>query len=139
MFYWKIDNFGCIMIEKIPKTWKILKIIAKIKNSKSGGLIIELEKNGFQILVWHENLHKIGHVNANYGKNGTTCPPSNHTKVKIMGFWWYKSENYGVLGRPGTCFILFHSHTLFYGEFHAEQESEVRFSLSQILSLQFFD
>ena len=105
-----------------------MKIIAKIKNSKSGGLIIELEKNGFQILVRHENLHKIGHVNANYGKNGTTCPPST-----------YKSENYGVLGRPGTCFILFHSHTLFYGEFHAEQESEVRFSLSQLLSLHFFD
>ena len=105
-----------------------MKIIAKIKNSKSGGLIIELEKNGFQILVRHENLHKIGHVNANYGKNGTTCPPST-----------YKSENYGVLGRPGTCFILFHSHSLFYVEFHAEQESEVRFSLSQILSLQFFD
>ena len=72
-----------------------MKIIAKIKNSKSGGLIIELEKNGFQILVRHENLHKIGHVNANYGKNGTTCPPSIYksenygvfnTKVKIMGF-----------------------------------------------------
>ena len=105
-----------------------MKIIAKIKNSKSGGLIIELEKNGFQILVRHENLHKIGHVNANYGKNGTTCPPST-----------YKRENYGVLGRPGTCFILFHSHALFNGEFHAEQESEIRFSLSQILSLQFFD
>ena len=74
-----------------------MKIIAKIKNSKSGGLIIELEKNGFQILFRHENLHKIGHVNANYGKNGTTCPPSTYksenygvlddTKVKIMGFW----------------------------------------------------
>ena len=59
-----------------------MKIIAKIKNSKSGGLIIELEKNGFQILVRHENLHKIGHVNANYGKNGTTCPPSNDGDCK---------------------------------------------------------
>ena len=58
-----------------------MKIIAKIKNSKSGGLIIELEKNGFQILVRHENLHKIGHVNANYGKNGTTCPPSTYKIV----------------------------------------------------------
>ena len=63
-----------------------MKIIAKIKNSKSGGLIIELEKNGFQILVRHENLHKIGHVNANYGKMVPHVPPL-HTKVKIMGFW----------------------------------------------------
>ena len=128
MFYWKIDNFGRIIIEKFSKTSKIMKLTAKIKNSKVEDLIIEVEENGFQILVRHENLLKRGHVNANYGKNGTTCPPST-----------YKSENYGVLGRPGTCFILFHSHTLFYGEFHAEKESEVRFSLSQILSLQFFD
>ena len=55
-----------------------MKINAKIKNSKVEDLIIEVEKNGFQILVWHENLHEIGHVNANYGKNGTTCPPSIH-------------------------------------------------------------
>ena len=93
-----------------------MKIIAKIKNSKVEDLIIEVEKN----------LHKRGHVNANYGKNGTTCPPST-----------YKSENYGVLGRPGTCFILFHSHALFNGEFHAEQESEIRFSLAQLLALHF--
>ena len=105
-----------------------MKINAKIKNSKVEDLIIEVEENGFQILFRHENLHKRGHVNANYGKNGTTCPPST-----------YKSENYGVLGRPGTCFILFRSHTLFNGEFHAEQESEVRFSLSQFLSLLLFN
>ena len=87
MFYLKIDNFGRIIIEKFSKTSKILKMSAKIKNSKVEDLIIEVEKNGFQILVRHENLHKIGHVNENYGKNGTTCPPSI-----------YKSENYGVFG-----------------------------------------
>ena len=78
MFYWKIYNFGRIIIEKFSKTSKIMKLTAKIKNSKVEDLIMEVEKNGFQILVRHENLHKIGHVNANYGKNGTTCPPSIH-------------------------------------------------------------
>ena len=30
-----------------------------------------------------------------------------------------------------------HSHGLFYGDFHAEQESEIRFSLAQLLALHF--
>ena len=63
MFYLKIYNFGRIIIEKFSKTSKIMKINAKIKNSKVEDLIIEVEKNGFQILVWHEILHKIGYEN----------------------------------------------------------------------------
>ena len=37
--------------------------------------------------------------------------------------------------RVGTYSIKLQCHTLYYGEFHAEQESEIRFALSRILDL----
>ena len=57
-------------------------------------------------------------------KKGATCPRP------IL-----ESEKLGFLGRVGTYSIKLQCHALFYGEFHAEQESEIRFALSRILDL----
>ena len=57
-------------------------------------------------------------------KKGATCPRP------IL-----ESEKLGFLGRVGTYSIKLQCHTLFYGEFHAEQESEIRFALPRILDL----
>ena len=54
-------------------------------------------------------------------KKGATCPRP------IL-----ESEKLGFLGRVGTYSIKLQCHTLFYGEFHAEQESEIRFALSNL-------
>ena len=78
-----------------------------------------IEQNGFQILVWREIFHKISHFAARFGQKGTFGPhPTYISKILLR-----------IKQGMDQIEILLQSD-LFYGEFHAEQESEIRFVLS---------